>query len=120
MVAASAQNKKKKGQKRNRTPKAAMFGLDVYVNSHVAATTIVLIFITKAFFFFYFFFFVKTFIHVYAQLLTSVVYATFDSTNICIYIYSLHLIYLVFRMGMHTRASQKKRFIMLASVQKRN
>jgi hypothetical protein len=56
MVAASAQNKKKKGQKRNCTPKAAMFGLDVYVNSHVAATTIVLIFITKAFFFFISFF----------------------------------------------------------------
>jgi hypothetical protein len=53
VVAASVQNKKKKGQKRKITPKAAMFGLDVYVNSHVAAT-IVVIFITKAFFFYFF------------------------------------------------------------------
>jgi hypothetical protein len=54
VVAASAQNKKKKGQKRNCTPKAATSGLDVYVNSHVAAT-IVAIFTTKAFFFLFLF-----------------------------------------------------------------
>jgi hypothetical protein len=65
VVAASAQNKKKKGQKRNYTSKGATSGLDVYVNSHVAAT-IAVIFTTKAFFFFISFF-VKIFIHSYVR-----------------------------------------------------
>jgi hypothetical protein len=90
MVAASAQNKKKKGQKKK-----------LHVESgHVRARRVCELscrrhhhrphIYNKSVLFFYFFFRkdFHLFIHVYAQLLTLVVYATFDSTDIYIYTFT--------------------------------
>ena len=56
------------------------------------------------------------FIHLYAQLLTLVVYVTFDSLDIYELLFAPHLSY-IWNEYAHTRMLQKKRFIMIASVQ---